>query len=108
MPVRHLLYNHVGHGDFVMSWRPRDLRSHPSPAKQQQEQQDLQAGSSPQPTGSAPRSPSLRGLLPFAKDLVLLVTGRAGVRRRGAEGQEQEQQDTGTTTPHYVAIASKL
>ncbi|GLC42361.1 hypothetical protein PLESTM_001324900 [Pleodorina starrii] len=67
VPVRHLLYNHVGHGDFVMAWRPLDVRKEAPPA------------SVSPPAAAAVGGGSvlhLEGLLPCARDFLRIATGR--------------------------------
>ena len=91
MPARHLIYNHVGHSDFIMSWRPKRSTAAAAPATAPPQ------GSGPHPRrrgaageeasplplarsatlggqraapGVAAGGGELRGLLPFAKDFV--------------------------------------
>ncbi|KAG2483120.1 hypothetical protein HYH03_018010 [Edaphochlamys debaryana] len=61
VPVRHLLYNHVGHGDYVMAWRPIDL------AKAE--------GGDVSTSAVAAAPPDRRRLLPCARDYLQIALG---------------------------------
>ncbi|GIL85951.1 hypothetical protein Vretimale_9012 [Volvox reticuliferus] len=66
VPVRHLLYNHVGHGDFVMAWRP------------------LKPAAMPTAGGGPDADLHLEGLLPCGRDFLRIVTGRVQPVATGA------------------------
>ncbi|KXZ41379.1 hypothetical protein GPECTOR_510g480 [Gonium pectorale] len=75
VPVRPLLYNHVGHGDFVMEWRPLDVR-------QRRRQQQPQQRRDPEAAAAGAAAPGgwlgedTEGLLPCAIDFLRIATGR--------------------------------
>ncbi|GLI71096.1 hypothetical protein VaNZ11_016165, partial [Volvox africanus] len=69
VPVRHLLYNHVGHGDFVMAWRP--LKPAAMPTAVEGPDADLH----------------LERLLPCGRDFLRIARGRV------------QPVTTGTATP---------
>ncbi|EFJ47659.1 hypothetical protein VOLCADRAFT_91633 [Volvox carteri f. nagariensis] len=80
VPVRHLLYNHVGHGDFVMAWRPLKAAAAIAAAAAAA----AAAGPPPPPSSSsssaiaAATAPDmhLEGLLPCGRDLLRIALGR--------------------------------
>lgn len=111
VPARHLLYNHVGHADFAIAWKPLTARErerrhrphahglgrahhhgqgHGTGAQQPQEQEQQQGGGGGETvgagtaaTGGAMTPPGWRRLQPFARDLLKLVLGHVDVRGGG-------------------------
>ncbi|GFR41630.1 hypothetical protein Agub_g2357 [Astrephomene gubernaculifera] len=85
VPVRHLLYNHIGHGDFVMPWRPMDLRERQAQLDSAasgsvtgiERSRDVEANTtSSNANGNNGNDPGMEDLLPCARDFLLIAMGR--------------------------------
>ncbi|GIL64691.1 hypothetical protein Vafri_18546 [Volvox africanus] len=86
VPVRHLLYNHVGHGDFVMAWRP------------------LKPAAMPTAVDGPDADLHLERLLPCGRDFLRIAKGRVQPVATGAATPLSSSSSSSNQIPAVIQV----